>query len=405
MIEYPSKPNEESKGDRSRPPISHAPADAERELTLITLRKATIKALTRVIYGMWEGPLEESQKPPGGFSLEHDPQVRRRREAVEMLGNFEEREAADTLRALLLRGEKDIHKPAGAGRWLRDTALLTLLRPNKLPPGAAEAALWDEFAFLRHPWPFQWSSVYADLPWLRQYGKLRIFFLAFWLWPILLLAPAPLAFILQWVLSAIINARASAGDYGPSIDVPLSFSLVGLGAATGLFALVQFVLYRVKRRSTGLAQAGPRVAAWQIPAVLGFVLVALGLLSYPLGSLPPEEYRLYDFLVSLNAWVLIFGIGLETYLLHQVALALLAARRGPLLRISTGRPMATVVAWLGAGLTLIVVAILVFFQSTASSGCWQESQGGVSACGLQLLGVTLLLPLFLLPLYMLARDL
>lgn len=401
---------------------------ATNQSTLGELRKATISALSRVIYGTWKGkPLEGEQSLDRTFSLEHDPQVRRRSEAIELLGQFSERDAANNLRAVLLRGEKEIDTPPGVRHWLRDTALLTLLRPNKLPSGAVEAALWDEYAYLRHPWPWQWPAVYADLPLLRHYGRLRVFFLSFWLWPILLLAPAPLGFALQLVIATsraneleafgrVIEPLERACDANPDAckaleqmleQAPepsnaLSIGLAGIGALIGLYALVQLVRYLLKRRSTVAGEPGPRVTHWHIPAVLAFVLVALALLVYPLTTLPATQQNI---LAPLNGWVLIFGIALETYLIHQIAIALLVARIGPLLRIPTNRPMPTVGAWLSAVLALLVLALLTVLWQTMQSGCWQVSENGGSECGSTLFGGALLLPLVLLPLYMLAHDL
>ncbi len=89
---------------------------------------------------------------------------------------------------LLLRAERKIKDPPGAGRWLRDTALLTLLRSTRLPRASVNQALLQGYSFLRYLSPLRWGEVYDDLPVLGHYGKRWIFFVAFLLVPLLIFA-------------------------------------------------------------------------------------------------------------------------------------------------------------------------------------------------------------------------
>src|SRR5947208_285841 len=127
MDQHTPNSNEASHNDDPLPQALSTPVTGDNPLG--DLRKATINGLQRIIYGTWKGTPEEGEKLSArAFSLQHDPQLRRRSEAVELLGSFSERDAVNVLREVLLRGEKELDTTAGAGRWRRDTALLTTLR-------------------------------------------------------------------------------------------------------------------------------------------------------------------------------------------------------------------------------------------------------------------------------------
>lgn len=158
--------------------VTSSPTEVEE------LRRQTIKGLADLINARGDYPASSH----GTFSLEHDPILLRRADAVELLGRFPNREAADVLSDLLLRAERRIKDPPGAGRWLRDTALLTLLRSTRLPRASVNKALLRGYSFLRYLSPLRWGEVYDDLPVLGHYRKRWIFFVAFLLVPLLIFA-------------------------------------------------------------------------------------------------------------------------------------------------------------------------------------------------------------------------
>jgi hypothetical protein len=171
----------------SPPPVARPPGD---DTDVAALRRATLQGLRDLIYAR-----DQPAAEPTTFSPEHDPALRRRTEAVEMVGRFPDPEAVQILADLIERGEAEI--PVPVGRWLRDTALLVLLRSTRLPAREVQAVLLRHYSILRTPFPWQWSAVYDDLPLLARYGKLGIFFRAFWLWPLLIGAIPTLAWVWQ----------------------------------------------------------------------------------------------------------------------------------------------------------------------------------------------------------------
>src|SRR5262245_3501886 len=100
---------------------SNQASEASNTDSRTNLRQEAIAALREVIYAQ-DSLLHVGT---GTVDLEHDPMVRHRTNAVELLGRFPDAEAVTVLAGLLLRGERDL--PAPIGRWLRDTALLALL--------------------------------------------------------------------------------------------------------------------------------------------------------------------------------------------------------------------------------------------------------------------------------------
>ena len=239
------------------------------------LRLRTIAGLRELIYA----PGETGGAADSTFRPEHDPALRRRTEAVEVLGRFPDPEAAAVLTDLLLRGERDLPPPVG--RWLRDTALLTLLRTTRLPGPAVAAALSQAYGFLRHPLPWQWSAVYDDLPLLARYHKLGLFFRAFWLWPLVILALAPLGLLWQ------IIANQSVGSVGGDADLSLLRDL-GITLGTGLeIYLVHQVLVALLAGRLGtllrVPNAAPRlkaIAGAGVALLVGAILVlVIGLIG------------------------------------------------------------------------------------------------------------------------------
>jgi hypothetical protein len=197
---------------------------------------------------------------------------------VEMLGRFPDPAAADVLSDLLLHGERDIAAPAG--RWLRDTALLTLVRPNRLPAAAVNHALGRSYSILRHPFPWQWSTVYDDLPLLSYYHRMGVFFRAFWLWPLLVLLGPTLLFL--WPIAAGITVQ-DIGSLLPlsglaKLLVMLVLAVVAIVGASLEIYLVHQVLVALLAGSYGpLLRLPGRVAGRRL-AALGLVGLLVGLL-------------------------------------------------------------------------------------------------------------------------------
>jgi hypothetical protein len=202
------------------PPVARPPGDGE---DVAALRRATLAGLRDLIYA------QDQPAAPAPFSPEHDPALRRRTEAVEMVGRFPDAEAVTILAGLVEKGEAEIPYPVG--RWLRDTALLVLLRSTRLPQKEVAAVLLRHYSILRTPWPWEWNAVYDDLPLLARYGKLGVFFRAFWLWPLLIGAIPTLAWIWQLLFPHPLT-RA---------DLPFSI-LITLGVGLEIYLLHQVLI-------------------------------------------------------------------------------------------------------------------------------------------------------------------
>jgi hypothetical protein len=178
------------------------------------------------------------------------------------------------------------------------------------------------YSILRHPLPWQWSTVYDDLPLLQRYRKLGVFFWAFWLWPVLLFAP------------------------------PLLVSIAAKFPST----------------------------AFQVPA---------GPLRMPFVS------------------VVVYGTGVEIYLIHQIVIALLAGRGGPPLRV----PAWFAGPWKSGIAAALAVGTILTVRVVSDSGCTSTYGPGTGAtttatpCEIWIRPLVWLLPLLLLPLFMLAHDL
>ncbi len=128
----------------------------------------------------------KQQRPVEVEDLAHDPAVIHRMEAVEALGLFPDVEAGHALTKLMqINVKSDIQ--GIPGQWLRDAALLTLLRSKRLPPETVTRALEEEYTIRKHWNPFSWGAVYEELPLLREYRKLPVFFRAFWSKPFVVL--------------------------------------------------------------------------------------------------------------------------------------------------------------------------------------------------------------------------
>jgi hypothetical protein len=264
-------------------------------------RRALIASLCRVIDGTYktqpetvEAELSQSSesdwalsseqkqklKPIHAYQLEHDPVLRRRTEAVNLLGRFPDVEAVRALEDLLLNGEARFLAPIG--RWLRDSALLSLLRGQRLPVNEVNRTLWKAYFIGRHLNPLHWDEVYDDVPLLTRYHKMTLFFTAFWVWPLLLLSPPTL--FLVWQLLA----RPKVEDLSPllasTINNPMVFVPIVLAMGLEIY-LVHHVLIimlagrfgPLLRLPTSVTPEGEarwgRKLALVISAILLFILV------------------------------------------------------------------------------------------------------------------------------------
>jgi hypothetical protein len=328
----------------SPPPVARPPGD---ETDVAALRRATLQGLRDLIYAR-DPPTAEA---PTTFSPEHDPALRRRTEAVEMVGRFPDPEAVAILAYLVERGEAEIPYPVG--RWLRDTALLVLLRSTRLPAREVQAVLLRHYSILSTPVPWQWSAVYDDLPLLARYGKLGIFFRAFWLWPLLIGAIPTLALIWQLLVpqslgsdqilrSLVITIGTAleiyllhqvvvallAGWRGPPLRVPggVSVGLKGVAAAVltilagGLLVVVLGLIISGRFQvSEGGVAAG--ALGLLVPVVgLPLLLVPLFILAHDLET--AARYAPRGSSRGLRVWaVLVRRITDVTYLFSLLALA------------------------------------------------------------------------------------
>ena len=261
---------------------------------LAALRRRTIAGLAALI-------LAPPAPPDAGlpvFGAAHDPALLRRSEAVTLLGRFSDPEAAAVLEELLLHGEARL--PAPAGRWLRDTALLTLLRSSRLPAAAVDAALTHAYSFLRQPWPWQWSAVYDDLPLLARYGRLGVFFRAFWLWPLLLLA-VPAGLLARQLIDPTPLVPGFAW-----LDV-----FITLGAGLEIYLVHQVVVALLCGRGALLALPHPVGPRGKVAAGVLLALIVLALLVLSAGVVLSGCFQ-----VSVN------GVSSCALTLQGVALAL-----------------------------------------------------------------------------------
>jgi hypothetical protein len=327
----------------SPPPVARPPGD---ETDVAALRRATLQGLRDLIYAR-----DQPAEAPTTFSPEHDPALRRRTEAVEMVGRFPDPEAVAILADLVERGDAEIPYPVG--RWLRDTALLVLLRSTRLPAREVERVLLRHYSILHTPFPWQWSAVYDDLPLLARYGKLGIFFRAFWLWPLLIGAVPTLALIWQLLFpqslgsgellrSLVITVGTAleiyllhqvvvallAGWRGPPLRVPggVSVRLKGVAAAVLTIlagGLLVVVLGLIASGQFQVSEGGVAAGALGllVPVVgLPLLLVPLFILAHDLET--AARYAPRGSSRGLRVWaVLVRRITDVTYLFSLLALA------------------------------------------------------------------------------------
>ena len=327
------------------------------------LRERLRTALAELIYTP-DPTLDGEQRP---FSLHHTG-LRQRTSAVEMLGRFPDAEAVTLLAELLLRRDRARALPRPLWQWLRDTALLTLLRSTRLPRPDVDQTLGRLYSITRHPWPWQWPAVYDDLALLAHYRKQGVFFRAFWLWPLLLgaiptgalliqlLWPAPVGgpilrslvvvvgtgleiYLIHQVLIALL-----AGARGPLLEVQGGSSIrwkAGIAGVIALLLIGAIVALMVSGSFTVISQAGPlgSIGLWGTAVLLPLVLLPLFILAHDLE-------RQVRYAPRRHSW----GLRLWTGVLRRAtdALYILAL------------PVIAAASWIVTDHTVLLVAIGVF---------------------------------------------
>ena len=338
--------------DGGRPP--DGPVSVEQQPDSRDWRMQLLGDLNDLIWtrGRWE-----QRVPQSIYYLERDPALLHRTAAVEALGSFPDLEAVKTLGDLL----KDRDDIGGIpGRWFRDTALLTLLRPNSLPKPAVNRVLIWEFSFWRHPFPWTWGELYDDLPILRRFGKLWVFFRAFWLWPVLILLLPTLLFALQLV-----------GIWQPLLKVGGRFDTLAWLSSAVTFA-VGFELYLVHwlvvewfterfgvLRLSGRITATLKIWIWTVPTlvVLIMFLLSLYIIVTNQGTDPNSWATVALRLVALLLPILLVPMFILTYDLH---LTMRRLERDRYRRLRRGTAIVRVITLLTYVLLLPVLFLAVW---------------------------------------------
>jgi hypothetical protein len=339
----------------------NADADANAAATGSTaeveeLRRQTIKGLDDLINARGDYPASSH----GIFSLEHDPILLRRADAVELLGYFPNQEAAAVLSDLLLRAERKIKDPPGAGRWLRDTALLTLLRSTRLPRASVNQALLRGYSFLRYLSPLRWGEVYDDLPVLGHYRKRWIFFVAFLLVPLLIFAIPTLILARQLVdpdsytsnelrmyfvvygvaieiyLAHQVVIALLAGLYGPILRLPGGSRPVWKAIVATVLALISGALVLTGRQiiesqcfTVGITNDGGEIYVsacseqlWQIAWACPLLLLPVFILAHDLRQITRYTPKGEGIILRIMPFILqLVTLGIYFYLPQLVAAA------------------------------------------------------------------------------------
>jgi hypothetical protein len=111
-----------------------------------------------------------------GSGLSHEDRVH----AVHLLGQFGDEAATDALVSILTEARQRLHPPP-LGRWVRDTALDTLLRSPMRPRARVNDRLRHYYSFLAGPLSAirRRSLVYDDIPVLARHGRLGLLLSAY----------------------------------------------------------------------------------------------------------------------------------------------------------------------------------------------------------------------------------
>jgi hypothetical protein len=358
------------------------------------LRRQTIKGLDDLINARGNYPASSG----GAISLEHDPILLRRVAAVELLGRFPNREAADVLSDLLLHAERKINDPPGAGRWLRDTALLTLLRSTRLPRTSVNKALLRAYSFLRHLSPLRWGEVYDDLPVLSHYRKRWIFFVAFLLVPLLVFSIPTLILAGQLLdpasykrdelrMNIVVNGvpfeiylihqiviALLAGMYGPILRLPGGSRPIWKAILVTVLALIIIALVLAGRQIIEsqcftVTTYGVNICAdqlWQIAWVCPLLLLPVFILAHDLRQITRYMPKGKGIVLRILPFILqLVTLGIYIYLPRIVTAAVRTTGEFgdvvlPYLAYLFGTPLLVAVA-----LKLLVLASRRFFASRA----------------------------------------
>lgn len=325
------------------PPDAAPPAGPDPN-EVATLRARLLAALADLIYA----PDPTLDGEHGMFSLHHTG-LRHRTSAVEMVGRFPDAAAVALLAELLLRRERARTLPRPLWQWLRDTALLTLLRSPRLPRPAVDATLGHLYSITRHLWPWQWPAVYDDLALLIHYNKQGIFFRAFWLWPLLAGSIPTGMLINQFVAQAYVEPNllrtlfvvvgtgleiylvhqaliaVLAGARGPLLEVPGAGHNHGKAALAGVLALLLttvIVGLIVSGSFTVSSEAGPlgSIGLWLAAVILPLLLLPLFILAHDLERTVRYAPRRHSW--GLRLWTVV--LRRATDLLYILALPTLA---------------------------------------------------------------------------------
>ncbi len=232
------------------PPAPHEPDPAPITAAAANdLRAAVVAGLERTIW-----------QPPDGISDQD------RVEAVQLLGQFQGPAAHAALARVLDQAAARIAPPLG--RWLRDTALDTLLRAPAQQSAATAALLRRYYGFgarLRRG-RLERNVIYDDIPVLVQHGRGGLILRAYIL-P--LLATCLALAVVPWLLDAALGAQGG----GLTILVGLLF-FTGLGLA--LYNLHQ-VLLVLLLAAAGRRLSLPVLTTWGAKLAAGAVLATLTL--------------------------------------------------------------------------------------------------------------------------------
>ena len=271
------------------------------------VRRLAIQRLCDVIYGRLDG--KESNQAAGASirKLEHDPGLLRRTEAVELLGRFPDPEAAVALADIVVKGEKAIPGPTGA--WLRDSALLSLVSSKRLSTRVVNRGIRRIYSTTRHLRFWTWSRVYDDLPVLARYRKLPVFFLSFWLLPVLLLAIPSLILAWQFIDRSFYGRMQS---FIQSLNVQIDFFgrpfgwlvdvLIFVGAALGIYLIHQIEVAAVAGVGGPIMRipGGTRMI-WRIAVAMGLLAVTSWLLWRGWNILESRCYEKFVVRTGVNA--------------------------------------------------------------------------------------------------------
>jgi hypothetical protein len=267
---------------RARASIPAQESEAPEEVRQV--RILAIQRLCDVIYDRLNSSKSSTPMVASLRRLEHDPGLLRRTEAIELLGRFPDPEAAGALADIVVKGEKAIPGPTGA--WLRDSALFSLISSKSLPTRDVNQGIRRIYRITRHLRFWTWNRVYDDLPLLARYRKLPVFFLSFWLLPILVLAIPTLLLMWQFLDSSFYDKMQ---NFIESLNVQMDlfgWSLVDVvdilitaGSAMEIYLIHQVVVAAAASLGGPLIRlpGGTRMR-WRMSAALALLAVTSWLL-------------------------------------------------------------------------------------------------------------------------------